>query len=116
MKSNENTKSYRENVNKFIEFTERREYNWFLWRGGIQLYIIVGGMFIFLFKRKSILFLSTLPALLNTAGLMLTIPAQHLRYVYSNILIAPIILLVCMNFISEYRNEQKTKSIDMKEG
>lgn len=116
LKSNGNTRSYRENVTKFIEFTEQREYNWFLWRAGIQLYIIIGGMVLFLIKRKSILFLSTLPALLNTAGLMLTIPAQHLRYVYSNILIAPIILLVCIKIISEYRNEHKTNSIDMKEG
>lgn len=116
LESSENTQSYREIVNKFLELTEDRQYNWLLWRGGIQLYIIILGMIVFLFKKKSVLFLSTLPALLNTAGLMLTTPAQHLRYVYSNILIAPIILLSCIYLIGKYHTRENSNNLDMKEG
>ncbi|RJG24773.1 DUF6020 family protein [Paenibacillus thiaminolyticus] len=105
LESNTSTQSYRESVNKFLEITEDRKINWLLWRGGIQLYIIVFGMIVFLYRKKSLLFLSTLPALLNTAGLMLTTPAQHLRYVYCNILIAPIILLCCIYLIGKHRKE-----------
>ncbi|WP_430111641.1 hypothetical protein [Paenibacillus sp. B1-33] len=103
--SNTKTQTYRESVNKFLEITEKRELNWLLWRGGIQLYIIILGMIVFLYRKKGLLFLSTLPALLNTVGLMLTTPAQHLRYVYSNILIAPIIVLCCIYLIGKHREE-----------
>lgn len=82
-------------LTQLVQFTHSNETLYtILWRPALPLlFIIICSAFLYIIKGKQILFMM-LPLMGNIVSLMLAIPAQCYRYLYSNYFILLIILLM----------------------
>ena len=68
--------------------------SWFIWRPAIYLYLSMAFCYLLVLRNGWRVTIILSPVILNTISLMLAIPAQQLRYVYSALIIAPLIIAV----------------------
>lgn len=66
--------------------------SWILYRPAVYFFALLLALYLLLKKYSFRITILTLPLLLNTASLVIAIPAQQLRYVYSALIIIPIII------------------------
>lgn len=82
----------RENaVRLMVAWTEEPARVWWMWRPALYLYALCGLAVVAAVRLGRETWLVTAPIFANAAGLLLTLPAQDVRYLYGALLIAPVI-------------------------
>jgi hypothetical protein len=96
--------SVKNKINLLLSRTEQENVKWMFWRPALYLYIAIFFGILFAFKNGWKVLLLLVPLISNVLGLFRTIPAQDFRYLYSALLIAPIIFalsFVRLNLLSK---------------
>lgn len=82
----------RENaVRLLVAWTEEPARVWWMWRPALYLYALCALAVVAAIRLGREALLVTVPILANAAGLLVTLPAQDVRYLYGALLIAPVI-------------------------
>ncbi|GIM28920.1 hypothetical protein CPJCM30710_15860 [Clostridium polyendosporum] len=96
-----NNKIFNNNItyigNKALDISETKSNIWFFWRPALSFFLILIFSFGALLKNGSSVLILVAPVVLNTLSILVAIPAQDFRYVYSNCLTA-IIIIPCSLF------------------
>lgn len=82
----------KQTLTNFVSLTNNPKINWIFWRPAIYFYLIVLCGFLLMIKNKLRIGIVVLPVVVEALGLMITNPAQDVRYFYSVFLIAPFVL------------------------
>lgn len=83
--------------NKILDISEAKNNIWFFWRPALPFFLILIFGFGALLKNGCSVLILVAPVVLNTLSILVAIPAQDFRYVYSNCLTA-IIIIPCSLF------------------
>jgi len=92
-------------IKNIIRKTSKPVLIWFFFRPAIYLYISIYFCFLLIYRNGNIKELLVIcPLIFNSLGMLLTIPAQDVRYMYSAILIAPLMVSYFFHRPQEGRN------------
>ena len=76
---------------KVVQITESRDWNWLFWRSAMWTFLLTGAAAVLMLRFGKGHLLLAVPVLANVAGLFFTLPAQDSRYIYSTLLIVPVV-------------------------
>ena len=80
-------------IHRLYEKTTDYSLRWIFWRPAIFMYLAIFFTFMAIKRNNSSAIIVIIPMLLNIFTYLLAIPAPDFRYLYSNLLITPFIIL-----------------------
>ncbi len=91
-------------IRKLVYLTESEKYKSLFWRPALSLIIILLiSLYLFKKNKNNLLLLPLIPVITLSAGLILTIPGQDYRYLFSNYLISIYFILILLVFNKKLR-------------
>ncbi|SYX86456.1 DUF6020 family protein [Paenibacillus alvei] len=102
LKTESLTPEIKNDINKYLDRSQEKETVWLIWRPAIYIFITMLSMIVLMIRLQYKAVIIFAPAILNVLGLMLSIPAQQVRYLYSSVLFG--IIALALLFVFERKN------------